>query len=76
MTPDMQAPEGALDAGLSPALRRTGSATQLTPGFAQTSWTEAGEAGVIGFGQKTWMTDAGDVAMLDVATLTLGTGHG
>lgn len=42
----------------------------------ETNWAEVGETGVIGFGQKTWMTDAGDVAMLDVATLTLVTGHG
>ncbi|MHA7679293.1 type VI secretion system accessory protein TagJ [Cupriavidus sp. PET2-C1] len=41
----------------------------------ETNWAEVGETGVIGFGQKTWMTDAGDVAMLDVATLTLVTGH-
>ncbi|UDM49827.1 type VI secretion system accessory protein TagJ [Cupriavidus sp. MP-37] len=42
----------------------------------ETSWAEAGETGVIGIGQKTWMTDAGDVAMLDVTTLTLDAEHG
>ena len=31
---------------------------------------------VVAYGQKTWMTDAGDVGLLDVTTLTVGaTGH-
>jgi len=41
----------------------------------ETNWTEAGETGVIALGQKTWMTDAGDVAFLDVNTLILGEAH-
>jgi len=42
----------------------------------ETNWAEVGETGVIAFGQKTWMTNAGDVALLDVSTLTLGAEHG
>lgn len=37
----------------------------------ETNWAEAGATGVIGFGQRTWMTDVGDVGVLDVATLNL-----
>ncbi|MFK0380190.1 type VI secretion system accessory protein TagJ [Pandoraea sp. NPDC090278] len=42
----------------------------------ETTWTEIGETGVIGLGQKTWMTDAGDVGLLDVLSLTLEACHG
>lgn len=42
----------------------------------ETQWTEVGQTGVVACGQKTWMTDAGDVGLLDVTTLTIGvTGH-
>ncbi len=42
----------------------------------ETNWSETGETSVIALGQRMWMTDAGDVAMLDVATLTLDAEHG
>ncbi|MGO4812254.1 type VI secretion system accessory protein TagJ [Cupriavidus sp. 2MCAB6] len=41
----------------------------------ETTWSEAGETGVMGLGQKTWMTDAGDVPLLETAMLTLGGIH-
>ena len=42
----------------------------------ETQWMEVGQTGVIARGQKTWMTDAGDIGLLDVTTLTFGaTGH-
>ncbi len=41
----------------------------------ETTWSETGETGVIGLGQKTWMTDAGDVSLLEIAILTLGGIH-
>jgi type VI secretion system protein ImpE len=42
----------------------------------ETSWSEAGDTGVIALGQRMWMTDAGDVAMLEVANLELDAEHG
>lgn len=84
MTLDTQAPEGTLDAGLSAVLRRTGSATgalaaaeglvRLQPGILDFRWQ-----------LFQWLSVADDwtralrqlqVAILDVATLTLRTGHG
>lgn len=41
----------------------------------ETRWTEVGQTAVIARGQKTWMTDAGDVGLLDVTTLILGDAH-
>ncbi|MCY1212275.1 ImpE protein [compost metagenome] len=38
----------------------------------ETQWTEIGQTAIIACGQKTWMTDAGDIGLLDVSTLTLG----
>ncbi len=37
----------------------------------ETTWKEMGETGVIALGQRTWMTEGGDIAMLDVTTLVL-----
>lgn len=37
----------------------------------ETQWTETGETGVTGLGQKTWMTNRGDIGMLDVTSLVL-----
>ncbi|WP_439683115.1 ImpE family protein [Cupriavidus oxalaticus] len=37
----------------------------------ETQLTEVGQTGVVACGQKTWMTDAGDIGLLDVTTLTL-----
>lgn len=42
----------------------------------ETSWSNVGNTGVIAVGQRTWMTDAGDVAMLDVTSLVLDAAHG
>ncbi|MWL87308.1 ImpE protein superfamily protein [Cupriavidus sp. SW-Y-13] len=36
----------------------------------QTQWLEFGNTGVFGRGQKTWMTNKGDIGMLDVDTLS------
>jgi len=41
----------------------------------ETHWTEVGETGVVALGQKTWATDTGDIAMLDVTTLSLDAAH-
>lgn len=38
----------------------------------ETRWTEVGETGVLGLGQRTWITDRGDIGMLDVMSMTLG----
>lgn len=35
-------------------------------------WSEVGQTAVIARGQNTWMTDAGDIGLLDVSTSTLG----
>ncbi|WP_211460492.1 type VI secretion system accessory protein TagJ [Collimonas silvisoli] len=35
----------------------------------QTMWSEVGRSGVFGLGQKTWMTDGGDIALLDMREL-------
>lgn len=37
----------------------------------ETHWTELGETGVLGWGQKTWATDQGDIGLLDVTLLVL-----
>lgn len=37
----------------------------------ETHWTELGETGVLGWGQKTWTTDQGDIGLLDVTLLVL-----
>lgn len=37
----------------------------------ETQWAEVGETTIIACGQKTWMTDTGDIGLLDVSTLTL-----
>lgn len=37
----------------------------------ETHWTELGETGVLGWGQKTWATDQGDIRLLDVTLLVL-----
>lgn len=36
----------------------------------ESRWREEGATGVFGVGQKTWMTDAGDVALLDMRSVT------
>lgn len=36
---------------------------------AETAWHESSETTVIGAGQRTWMTDAGDIAMLNVLSM-------
>lgn len=42
----------------------------------ETRWTEIGQTGVIASGQKTWMTNAGDIGLLEVTTLTISeNGH-
>jgi len=42
----------------------------------ETRWTEVGQTGIVACGQKTWMTEAGDIGLLDVSTLTFdGTGN-
>lgn len=35
----------------------------------ETQWVESGESAVIGIGQKTWITDIGDLALLDCREL-------
>ena len=39
----------------------------------ETRWTEEGQTGVIGLGQKTWMTDIGDMALLDLRNVSFTT---
>lgn len=41
----------------------------------ETHWTERGQTAVVALGQKTWMTDAGDIGLLDVSTLTVSSMH-
>nr|WP_311528878.1 type VI secretion system accessory protein TagJ [uncultured Ralstonia sp.] len=41
----------------------------------ETHWSEVGETGVFGLGQKTWMTDQGDIGLLDVSSMTLRRAH-
>ena len=36
----------------------------------ESRWREEGKTGVFGLGQKTWMTDAGDMGMLDLRNVT------
>jgi type VI secretion system protein ImpE len=36
----------------------------------ESRWREEGKTGVFGLGQKTWMTDAGDVGLLDLRVIT------
>lgn len=52
-----------------PGSEHGGDAFQLA---RETHWSEVGETGIIALGQKTWMTSAGDVGLLDVSMLTLG----
>lgn len=35
----------------------------------ETRWANIGQTGVVALGQKTWMTDAGDIGLLDVTSL-------
>ncbi|CAG2141217.1 Protein of avirulence locus involved in temperature-dependent protein secretion [Ralstonia mannitolilytica] len=41
----------------------------------ETHWSEVGQTGVVALGQKTWMTSAGDVGLLDVSSLILDDAH-
>jgi type VI secretion system protein ImpE len=63
--------DGAVCRGFTPARysrsEHSGEALQLA---RETHWTDVGQTGVIALGQKTWMTDAGDVGLLDVISLT------
>lgn len=63
--------DGTVCRGFTPA-RYSGSghggdALQLA---RETHWTDTGQTGVIALGQKTWMTDADDVGLLDITSLT------
>lgn len=63
------------DAGLSESVgshprSEEGSDTIWLSREAQ--WSEVGQTAVIARGQKTWMIGAGDIGLLDVSTLTLG----
>ncbi len=51
-----------------PGSERGSDALQLA---RETHWSEVGQTGIVARGQKTWMTSAGDVGLLDVSTLIL-----
>ena len=51
-----------------PGSERGSDALQLA---RETQWSEVGQTGIVARGQKTWMTSAGDVGLLDVSTLIL-----
>jgi len=42
----------------------------------ETSWTDVGDTGVIGLGQKTWSTDQGDWGLLDLGSCRFAHGNG
>ena len=66
-------PDGSIHRGFTPVRypgsQRGSDALRLA---RETHWSEVGETGIIALGQKTWMTSAGDVGLLDVSTLILG----
>jgi type VI secretion system protein ImpE len=41
-----------------------------------TSWTDAGGGAFVGRGQRLWTTDAAEVALMEVRSLTIGAGSG
>ncbi|MCT7306440.1 type VI secretion system accessory protein TagJ [Ralstonia wenshanensis] len=55
-----------------PGSERGSDALQLA---RETQWSEVGQTGIVARGQKTWMTSAGDVGLLDVSTLVIGDAH-